>query len=179
MSFPGSIKSGVDSEFVNSNNSNYSAMFSSNTIPGLPGLSGAKYNVDAAASRVPGLTGGSAKNFKRKLKNITKMYKMKGGKKTIHNLKKRIRSRYSKKMTKTHKHKKGGKTRRVRRVYKGGYSQYQNNLPMTPTYSLGGELASANSALANPPPHQVLSNCTNCTDNYNHFTGKGFPSAGH
>jgi hypothetical protein len=32
------------------------------------------------------------------------------------------------------------------------------------------------SALASPVPYQVLSNCTNCVDNYNHFTNSGFPS---
>jgi hypothetical protein len=33
--------------------------------------------------------------------------------------------------------------------------------------------------LANPPPIKVLGNCTNCVDNYNHFTNSGFPSKGH
>ena len=61
---------------------------------------------------------------------------------------------------------------------RGGYSQYQNNLPMTQTYSLGGKLAPSMSALANPPPQHRLSNCTNCVDNYSYFTNKGFPSKG-
>jgi len=64
-------------------------------------------------------------------------------------------------------------------AYPLGYSQYQNNLPMTPTYSLGGNLTPNQSAEANPPPVQALSNCVNCVDNYNHFTGDGFPSPGH
>jgi hypothetical protein len=59
---------------------------------------------------------------------------------------------------------------------KGGYSQYQNNLPMTPSYSVGGPLSASDLGLANPPPIQVLSNCV---DNYNHYTNKGFPSRGH
>ena len=50
---------------------------------------------------------------------------------------------------------------------------------MTQTYSLGGTLDPKMSALASPPPYEVLPNNTSCTDNYNHFTGKGFPSAGH
>ena len=61
----------------------------------------------------------------------------------------------------------------------GGYSQYQNNMPMTNTYSTGGVLSAGNLGLANPVPYKVLSNCTNCVDNYNHFLGKGFSSRGH
>jgi hypothetical protein len=63
---------------------------------------------------------------------------------------------------------------------KGGYSQYQNNLPMTPTYQVAGvNLPASELGLANPPPIKVLPNCTNCVDNYNHYTGQGFPSRGH
>jgi hypothetical protein len=50
---------------------------------------------------------------------------------------------------------------------------------MTPVYSVGGILPASQLGLANPPPIQVLPNCVNCIDNYNHFTGKGFPSQGH
>ena len=73
----------------------------------------------------------------------------------------------------------GRRTRRHRHRQRGGYSQYQNNLPMTPTYSVGGILPASQLALANPPPVTVLPNCVNCVDNYNHYTGKGFPSQGH
>jgi hypothetical protein len=66
-----------------------------------------------------------------------------------------------------------------KRRQRGGYSQYQNNLPMTPTYSVGGILPASQLGLANPPPIQVLSNCVNCLDNANHFTGQGFASKGH
>ena len=62
---------------------------------------------------------------------------------------------------------------------RGGYSQYQNNLPMTPTYSVGGVLPASQLGLANPPPIQVLSNCAECRDNYNHFNNRSFPSKGH
>ena len=78
---------------------------------------------------------------------------------------------------KRYKHKKH--PRKSRRNLRGGYSQYQNNLPMTPTFSVGGPLAPSMSALANPPPIQSLTNCTNCVDNYSHFTNLGFPSRGH
>ncbi len=61
----------------------------------------------------------------------------------------------------------------------GGYSQYQNNYPSTPTYSTGGVLSAQNLGLANPVPYKLLPNDTNNIDNYNHFTMKGFPSRGH
>jgi len=64
-------------------------------------------------------------------------------------------------------------------TYPPGYAQYQNNEPMTPSYSVGGILKSNDLGLANPPPIKLLSNCTNCVDNYNHYTGKGFASRGH
>jgi hypothetical protein len=67
----------------------------------------------------------------------------------------------------------GGK-RRGRKMQKGGYHQYQSNIPMTQTYSTGGILDAKNLALANPVPYQVLSNCTNCIDNYDYNTDHGF-----
>ena len=78
----------------------------------------------------------------------------------------------------------GGKNCRSRRRrinQKGGYSQYQNNLPMTPSYSVGGHLSAGSSALATPPPifRNANAGTGTCTDNYNHFTGKGFASRGH
>jgi hypothetical protein len=76
----------------------------------------------------------------------------------------------------------GGRRRRhgrkhSRRSYssqKGGYSQYNSNIPMTTSYSTGGQLGAANLGMANPVPFQVLSNCTNCVDNYNYNTNRGF-----
>jgi hypothetical protein len=53
-----------------------------------------------------------------------------------------------------------------------------NNSPVTPTYSFGQTLSPSLSALANPTPFKVLSNCTNCVDNYNYFKNWGFPSKG-
>jgi len=51
---------------------------------------------------------------------------------------------------------------------------------MTPTYQVAGvNLPASELGLANPPPIKVLPNCTNCVDNYNHFTNTGFPSRGH
>ena len=192
--------SNVNPNYVNIDSSNYPGNFGSNEIPGLPGLAGAKSNIDAAAGRVPGicLIKGGAKGLKRKIKNITKHYKMKGGKKSM----KRKFNKMGKKFRKTFNQFAsnarsigrsvgiGGRGRRTRRrgmrggypqsiPYPAGYGQYQNNLPMTPSYSVGGVLGAKDLGLANPPPISVLSNCTNCVDNYNHFTGKGFASRGH
>lgn len=176
------------SSYVNGTSSNYSGSFSSNEIPGtppgpLPGLAGAKSNIDAAAGKVPGicLFKGGAKKLKRKIKNITKQYKrMKAGSKKMKSIKNKLRSRAMSRQLAGKR-----KSRRTRRIairgrQSGGYAQYQNNLPMTPTYQVAGiNLSASQSALANPAPYTVLPNCTNCVDNYNHYTNMGFPSRGH
>jgi hypothetical protein len=180
--------SNVNPAFVNRDNSHYPGGFGSNEIPGLPGLAGAKSNIDAAASYVPGIClmkGG----IKRKIKNITKMYKMKN-KKTLKRKFKKIKrmastsNKYRKRTrTSTNKHSKkrylrgGSYPQSI--PYPPGYQQYQNNLPLSPTYSVGGVLPANELGLANPPPISVLSNCTNCVDNYNHYTNQGFASRGH
>jgi hypothetical protein len=184
--------SNINGNFINKDNSHYPGGFGSNQIPGLPGLAGAKYNVDAAAARVPGICmSGGGKNLKGKIKNITKRYKMsrKSMKRKVSGMKRRIKSTISRAvgrarsvgLGRTRSLAGGRKSRRSKRSrrQRGGYSQYQNNMPMTPTYSTGGVLSAANLGLANPVPYKVLSNCTNCVDNYNHFTNSGFPSRGH
>jgi len=220
--------SNVNGNFVNKDNSHYPGGFGSNQVPGLPGLAGAKYNVDAAASRVPGICmSGGGKKLKRKIKNITKRYKMakKSMKRKASGMRRKIRATVARAVGRSRNANRsraiglalaGGKRRRTRtrrrggnpfgvfRVGKylhgklkkddassqvptlenqqlqtGGYSQYQNNLPMTTTYSTGGVLSAGNLGLANPVPYKVLDNCTNCVDNYNHFTNSGFPSRGH
>ena len=184
--------SNVNGNFVNKDNSHYSGGFGSNQIPGLPGLAGAKYNVDAAAARVPGICmSGGGKKLKRKIKNITKRYKMskKSMKRRVSGIKRRIKSSLARAvgrarsvgLARTRSLAGGRRSRKSRkgRRQRGGYSQYQNNLPMTPTYSTGGVLSAGNLGLANPVPYKVLDNCTNCVDNYNHFTNSGFPSRGH
>jgi hypothetical protein len=187
--------SNINGKYVNVDNSNSPATFGSNEIPGLPGLAGAKNNIDAAKGYVPGicLFKGGAKHFKKKINKISRKYKMKGGKNTKR-MKRRIKNTFFKRVmglkslmkTKKRRTSKKHHKKSHRRVLKGGnisyppgYSQYQNNDPITPSYSVGGILNSSDLALANPPPIKVLSNCTNCVDNYNHYTGKGFPSRGH
>ena len=187
----GNINPYNTSSYVNGTSSNYSGSFSSNEIPGtppgpLPGLAGAKSNVDAAAGRVPGICipkGGGAKRLKRKIKNITKQYKrMKAGSKKLRTLKHRLRSRAASRSLarqlagrrRSRRH-----SRRYRRQ-RGGYAQYMNNMPMTPTYQVAGiNLPSSQLALANPPPITTLCNTTNCIDNFDKYSMTGFPSKGH
>lgn len=157
--------SNVNGNYVNIGSTNNPFHFSSNQIPGLPGLSGAKNNVDAAAGKLYNFKGG-AKILKRKIKNITKKYKM--NKKSLKRKATTLRRKIKKRLTRSRKNRQ-----------KGGYSQYQNNLPLTPSYSTGGQILPTQSYLANPVPYQIRSMSTNCTDNYNHYTGKGFASKGH
>jgi hypothetical protein len=178
--------SNINGEFVNSDSSNWPGTFGSNEIQGkppgpLPGLAGTQNNVDAAAGIYPGSSivfKGGAKKLKRKIKNITKHYKMKGGSRRRNSLRNKLKSKYSRSLARVG----GKKTKHRRGSYRqrGGYAQYQNNLPMTPSYQVAGVNLPANQlALANPPPFKVLPNCVNCVDNYNHYTMKGFPSRGH
>ena len=188
----GNINPYNTSPFVNGTSSSYAGSFSSNEIAGtppgpLPGLAGAKINTDAAAGIVPGICmSGGAKRLKNKIKNITKRYKMKGGKKSRRVLRKRLRSRAVGLTGGRRRPRHMKSKRRFSRMrggsapYPGGYGQYQNNLPMTNTYQVAGVNLPANqSALANPPPATALSNCTNCIDNFNANTNTGFPSRGH
>ncbi len=169
------------SPYVNGTSTNNPANFSSNEIPGPPGLAGAKSNVDAAAGIVPGSCSlkGGAKKLKRKIKNITKRYKMAGKKSTRdkrNSLRKRMKTRsMSLALAGGRKRMKTRRTRRTRGM-RGGYSQYQNNQPFSNGYSVGGILSASESALANPGPIQPYNSAI---DNYDHYTNTGFPSRGH
>jgi hypothetical protein len=109
---------------------------------------------------------------------------MKAGSRKVESIKRRLKSRVaSRRFGRTLT---GGKrTRRHSRRHRkqrGGYAQYQNNLPMTPTYAVAGvNLSASQLGLANPPPITPLSNCVNCVDNLSRFPppGSGFPSKGH
>ena len=187
--------SNVNPVFVNKWSSNNPANFSSNEIyRGNGGLFGAVNNVNAAAGVDPGIglfkgfnlfKGGAHKKLKSKIKNITKRYKGKmyknkrSAKRHVRSIKSRIRAKYGGRRNKSTRASRRHSHRRRHRTLRGGYSQYYNNFPNTPTYSTGGVLSSNNLALANPPPIQQSPNCVNCVDNYSHFTGKGFASPGH
>ena len=176
----GNIQPYNNSPFVNGTSANNPANFGSNEIPGLPGLAGAKSNVDAAAGVVPGicLFKGGAKGLKRKIKNITKRYKkMKGGSRKMKSLRKKLRSRsLARSLAGGRRSRRSRRMRRSRRQ-RGGYSQYQNNQPFDLTYSTGGQLSPSMSALANPVPIDSVTN--NAVDNYSRYTNMGFPSRGH
>ena len=169
-----SLLTNINGSLVNIDSSNYSgSAFTSRVIPSTVNpnvLPEPLSNVQAANSYIPCSKGG-----KLKKKNIMNMYKMKGGKRSMKKRISKIKSRMMKMLSK-----KRGKSRRSKktRKQKGGYAQYQNNLPNTPSYNLGGKVSPNMSALANPPPQHRLSNCTNCVDNYSYFTNKGFPSRG-
>jgi hypothetical protein len=178
----------INGLYVNKDSSNWPGSFGSNEISGtppgpLPGLAGSKSNVDAAAGVVPGicLLKGGSKHIKRKIKNITKQYKrMKAGSRKIRSMKKHLRSRAASRSISGGKRSRRHSRRRYNRRQRGGYSQYQNNLPMTPSYQVAGvNLPSSQLGLANPPPITRLSNCVNCIDNFDKYTMTGFPSKGH
>ena len=168
--------SNINPAYVNSTSSTYSGSFSSNEIPGLPGLAGTKSGIDAVAGKAPGIcmSGG----LKRKIKNISNIYKMKRRSHT-RRLKKKLRTMaFGRGRQRRHSsHRRHARHHTARRRHQhGGYSQYQNNMPSSQGYSLGGNLSASNSALANPPMYKAYDNVV---DNYNHFTGKGFDSFGH
>lgn len=124
-----------------------------------------------------------------KKNNARIIYKRKGEMKTktkkhiLKNIKRRTRCIKKCLMRKNKSNKKTNKSNLKKKNIKsvkrrGGYSQYQSNLPLTQTYATGGPLAPTESALANPVPYKVLSNCTNCVDNYDLYSNSGFPSKG-
>jgi uncharacterized protein Veg len=169
--------SNINGSLVNVTSSNNPANFSSNQTQQNFGLFGTKSNIDAAAGKAPGicLTGG-AKALKRKIKNITKVYKkMKKGSNKMKSLRKKLRSRMASRAIAMKIA--GGKKRKTqKRKQHGGYSQYQNNQPFSMGYSTGGVLSSSESALANPVPFKAYNGAI---DNFSKYTNAGFSSKGH
>ena len=131
-----------------------------------------------------GIIGGSNKLRKRKISrrrinNISNMYKMKGSRKSvtrrIRRIKSKLRSKYglkrgSKKNVSRRHHSR-------RHIMRGGHSQYMNNVPNTPSYSTGGPLSPLLSALANPVPFLKLPNI-NGIDNLDHNALNSFGKSG-
>ena len=192
----------VNPSLVNVDNSSYSGGFGSTETSRQFSLNPTPISgIQAASASALQMGGGRRKKhhktIKLRIKKIASKYKkMKGGKKmtlksakrqllSVINLIKADNSSKSKKGRKTRKasrkHKKGGYalgrsggSRRRRHHQKGGtYHQYMGGVPNTPSYETGGVLPPSLSALANPVPFSVLPNCTNCVDNYNHFTNSG------
>jgi hypothetical protein len=135
-----------------------------------------------------GLVGGKKhrKISRRNINNISIMYKMKGSRKSITRRIRRIKSRLRSKFGLKRSRKNHSRRHHRTKVMRGGYSQYMNNVPNTPSYSTGGSLSPLLSALANPVPYKLLPNI-NGIDNINHNalnaygnsgSGMGFPSRG-
>jgi len=165
--------SNVNQHFLNVGSSDYSAgLLSNRLIPSSAySMPGASNNINAAAGI---LRGGGTKNkyklIKRKIKNITRRYKMpkKSKRRRITKLKRKIMSRSRSMRT---------ISRKKKHYMRGGYSQYGSNMPHSDSYSVGGLLTPSTSMMASPPP--IQSNGGSCVDNVNHFTNKGFSSPGH
>ena len=177
---PPSVSS-INHNLVNSNSFDASPALFGNTVS--PALVNCRAfpepanSIQAAASFVPGLTmkGGSrkrsrSKNYLKRIKNISNMYKMKGTKKTIRRKIRRIKSKLKRQFTK-----KSRKNYSRRHNMRGGYSQYMNNNPSGPGMSLGGQLSSSMSALANPP---IFQRYDNAIDNLNHNALNSFGNSG-
>lgn len=171
----------INGAFVNVNNTNNPANFGSNEIPPR-GLFGASCNMDAAAGIAPGIcmSGGkrrgkhvkSFKLLKRKIKNISNIYKMRYTKKQRKQIKRRISKKYIKKSRRPRSSRRSRMGRRMRKMQKGGamaelgYSNYPASedyagvkLSYNETGASSGygfhvpsSNAQINSALASPTP---------------------------
>lgn len=171
-----------------------SFLFSNTKVPsGIHTLPPAGTNIQGAASQYP-LRGG--KINRKKINKISRKYKMKGSKRTIRRrvrrIKSRVRSKYLKRHSRRHRSRRykmlGGSASAMSVPnYPAGHSQYlNNNGSVSNTYSLGGQLPPSLSALATPPPQQLVANAS-VPDNLNHNTlnaygysgsGSGFASRG-
>lgn len=153
--------SGINTNMVNSTNSNYSGGLGSTQIPSSAySMRGASNNVDAAAGRLRGGGKGTKyyKLIKRKIKNITKRYKMRGksNRRRITRMKRKIRSSSKRTRTRSRRHMRGG-----------SYQQFGSNVAQSANFSVGGVLNAGSLGMANPPPIQL--NPPSCQDNANHF----------
>ncbi len=100
---------------------------------------------------------------RQKINKISNKYKMRGSRKHI----KRIKSRLLRRSRRT-RNNRGTRTRRRRsRGLRGGQTQYMSNVAANASYSTGGLLGKAESAMANPVP--FFKNDVNSFDAYNHF----------
>jgi len=158
---------GINTNLVNTTNSNDPAWLGSTQIPSSAySMRGASNNIDAAAGRLSG--GGKRgtkyyKLLKRKIKNITKRYKMRGKSKRTRNsrIKRKIRASSKRMRTITRR-------RKISRHMRGGsYQQFGSNVAQSANYSVGGILNADSLGQANPPPIQM--NAGSCQDNANHY----------
>jgi hypothetical protein len=186
----GPLFQGINKDYINADNSHNSANFSSNQIPTSSRvLSEPASNVQAAAAYIPGCQkGGKNPINRKKINKISRKYKMHKKSRSRH-MKSRLRSRFMKRSRSNRRTAKRNRNNRRSRSrsfrQRGGHSQYQNNMPVSNTYSLGGNLSPSLVGMANPPP---ISSVTNqAIDNLNHNAlnaygksgaGMGTPSKG-
>jgi len=178
----------INPNLVNVDNSSYSGGFgTTETSRNFPSVLNKLpiSNVEAAAASKIQSGGKTRKNknsFKLKIKNIVNKYKkMKSKfsrKMTLKKMKKRLSKMFGMKKSRHGRHSRKHRMSRKHMSGKmkmrgGGYHQYMGNVPNTPVYSTGGVLPPSQLALANPVPFEVLKNTGACTDNYNHFTNSG------
>ena len=174
----------INHNLVNSNSFDASPALFGNTVSpaavNCRALPEPANSIQAAASYIPGLTmkGGSrkrtrSKNYLKRIKNIANMYKMKGSRKTIRRkirrLKTKLKRQFAMKSRKNH--------RRSNRHHnmKGGWAQYQNNMPSLPGMTTGIPLSPSLSALANPP---IFERYDNVIDNLNHNALNSYGNSG-
>jgi len=183
----GAPNGNINPNLVNVDNSSYSGGFGSTETSRQFSLDKNPIsNVEAAAASkiqsggAPRRCGGTKKNknpFKLKIKNIVNKYKkMKSKfskKMTLKKMKRRLSKMFGMKKSRHAKHSRKHRGSRKMKMRGGGYHQYMGNVPNTPVYSTGGVLPPSQLALANPVPFEVLKNTGACTDNYNHFTNSG------
>jgi hypothetical protein len=175
----GSLFAGLDKNLINPDNSHDSANFTSTQIPySNRVLPEPMTKVQAAASYIPGCQKGGKIN-RKKINKISRKYKMKS-RRHIKRIKSMVRSRFSKRHGKNSKRNKKG-TRKM----KGGWAQYENNMPVDNIYSLGGKLSPSLVGMASPTPISSIRN--DAIDNLDHNAlnssghsgaGNGFASKG-
>ena len=177
----------VNGKLVNIDASNWPGSFGSTETSLQFGLPAVRNNVAAAAASA--LTGGSRrKTIRRKIKNIANKYRMpprnrrsmkkrlimnlKGGY-IISKSKKNKRRRSSSSSSSGRARGRGRGSKKIRGG--GSYHQFGSQIPNTPSFRTPGfKVDSSESALAVAVPYSVNCNTGNCTDNYNHYTNKGF-----
>lgn len=177
----GPLFQGLDQKYINPSDSHNSSNFSSNQIPTsnrvLPEPAS---NVQAAAAYIPTSQKGGKINKKR-INKISRKYKMSRSRRN--HLRSRVRSRFlGRRSRRTHKRGHHSKRRHhysmrsgIRRQ-RGGWAQYQNNMPVNNSYALGGPLSPSSVGMANPPPISSVYN--DAVDNLNHNALNSYGNSG-
>ena len=150
-----------------SKNTHNTVPFNNQTIdPGYGYVSG-EYNELFLGSGYPEMTLTTNSCKKGGTKQKRKTYRKKHKKHKKH--KKTRGKKHMKTRAKTHKRKTGigkKKKKKKRKTQKGGYSQYQSNVPLVNTMQMPSMFKGWTGQLSTPPPFKAINNCQ---DNYNHF----------